>query len=78
MATLSRRLIPNFLPAMGRRGEGQELGVGFHKLGQYFFLTILIWNGVNSQSKSNKLRYEKNKTRYDETEHHRGNIDPQK
>lgn len=49
---------------LGQKGKG-AVGVRYHKLGQYcafffFFLPILIWNGVNSQSKSNKLQY-KNK-----------------
>lgn len=78
MATLSA--ISKFLACYtwGRKGEGQERGgSGITSWDNTFFSPILIWNGVNSQSKSNKLQNE-NKNRYDETERHRGNIDPPK
>lgn len=76
MATLSS--ISKFLACYGQKGRGAGAGGQVPQPGTIVvFLTILIWNGVNSQSKSNKLQYE-NKNRYDETEHHGGNIDPQK
>lgn len=71
MATLSA--ISKFLACYtwDRKGEGQEWGSGITSrdntalsfiffLFFFFFLPILIWNGVNSQSKSNNLQY-KNK-----------------
>lgn len=73
MATLSA--ISKFLACYtwDRKGEGQEWGSGitsrdntalsffFLSLFLIFFLPILIWNGVNSQSKSNNLQYKKQK-----------------
>lgn len=63
MATLSA--ISKFLACYtwDRKGEGQEWGSGitsWDNTALSFFVPILIWNGVNSQSKSNKLQY-KNK-----------------
>lgn len=82
MATLSA--ISKFLACYtwGRRGRGQEQGgCQVSQAGTirfvFVFLPILVWNGVNSQSKSNESQYE-NKNRHNETERHRGNIDSQR
>ena len=103
MATLSAIFQISCLLHLGQKGgRGAGVGVRCHKLGQYcafsffffFFLPILIWNGVNSQSKSNKSQYQKTKKKKQQkkkqqrdsilrkgtskTERHRGNIDPRK
>lgn len=90
MATLSAIFQISCLLHLGQKGgeRGRSVGDRYHKLGQYcafffsFFvvvvLPILIWNGVNSQSKNQtNHKYKKNKNSI-ETERHRGNIDPPK
>lgn len=55
MATLSA--ISKFLPATigAERGRGRSRGGGITSWDNTFVAPILIWNGVNSQSKSKQI-----------------------